>query len=97
MAESPMSSPSAVAAADAAAATRSATLQADGRIPILQNNVGHAGMGGPVELDGAEWDRTVASNLERIFLACKHAIPATLRHRKGTIVSISGGLSCRVG
>jgi NAD(P)-dependent dehydrogenase (short-subunit alcohol dehydrogenase family) len=54
-------------------------------------------MGGPVELDGAEWDRTVASNLKRIFLACKHAIPATLRHRKGTIVSISGGLSCRVG
>ena len=103
MAESPMSSPSAGAAAVAVAADVTngedvaATLKSDGRIPILQFDVGYAGMGGPAELDEAEWDRTVALNLKRIPLACKHSIPAMLRRREGAIVNICGGLSCRAG
>ena len=88
MAESPMSSTSASAAAVALAAEVTngedvaATLKSDGRIPILQFDVGYAGMGGPVELDKTEWDRTIALNLKGIFLACTHAIPAMPRRRK---------------
>ena len=52
-------------------------------------------MGGPVELDEAEWDRAIALNLKRTFLACKHSIPAMLGRRKDAIVNISGRLSCR--
>lgn len=74
--------------ADVAAAV-AATLQAHGRIDILHNNVGYAGMGGPVELDEAEWDRLVALNLRGVFLACKHAIPVMLGCQKGVIVNIS--------
>lgn len=33
------------------------TVKAHGRIDVLHNNVGHAKMGGPVELSEAEWDR----------------------------------------
>ena len=66
-----------------------ATLDRYGRIEILHNNVGYAGMGGPVELDEAEWDRIVALNLKGTFLACKHALPAMLRQGNGVIVNIS--------
>src|SRR3954453_15167671 len=52
-----------------------ATLDRHQRIDILHNNVGYAGMGGPVELEEAEWDRIVALNLKGTFLACKHTLP----------------------
>ena len=60
-----------------------------GRIDVLHNNVGIAVMGGPVELDEAEWDRVMAVNLKSIFLACKHVIPVMLRQGKGAIVNVS--------
>ena len=46
-------------------------------------------------MDEAEWDRAIALNPKGISLACTHAIPAMLRRRKGAMVNISGGLSCR--
>jgi len=66
-----------------------ATLQRYGRIDILHNNVGYAGMGGPVELEEAEWDRIVALNLKGTFLACKHTLPAMLAQGRGVIINIS--------
>ena len=76
---------------DAASMERAAadTLAAHGRIDILHNNVGHAGMGGPVELSEAEWDREIALNLKGVFLACKFVLPAMLRQGRGAIVNIS--------
>ena len=65
------------------------TLAAHGRIDILHNNVGHAGMGGPVELSEEQWDREIALNLKGVFLACKYALPAMLRQGRGAIVNIS--------
>jgi NAD(P)-dependent dehydrogenase (short-subunit alcohol dehydrogenase family) len=66
-----------------------ATLARNGRIDILHNNVGYAGMGGPVELEEAEWDRIVALNLKGTFLACKHALPAMIAQGRGAIINIS--------
>ncbi|MCS6879123.1 MAG: SDR family oxidoreductase, partial [Geminicoccaceae bacterium] len=60
-----------------------------GRIDVLHNNVGIAVMGGPVELDEAEWDRVMAVNLKSVFLSCKHVIPVMLRQGKGAIVNVS--------
>ncbi len=65
------------------------TLQAHARIDILHNNVGQAGMGGPIELSEADWDRLIAINLKGVFLACKHVLPVMLRQGKGAIVNIS--------
>ncbi|MCS6779283.1 MAG: SDR family oxidoreductase [Geminicoccaceae bacterium] len=82
------------AACDVTRSEQIAELVADvqarhGRIDILHNNVGIAVMGGPVELDEAEWDRVMAVNLKSVFLACKHVIPVMLRQGKGTIVNVS--------
>ena len=66
-----------------------AALAAHGRIDVLHNNVGHAGMGGPLELSEAEWDREIALNLKGVFLACKYALPSMLAAGRGAIVNIS--------
>ena len=66
-----------------------AAVAAHGRLDILHNNVGYAGMGGPGELPEAEWDRIVDLNLKGVFLACKHALPVMLRQGRGAIVNIS--------
>ena len=60
-----------------------------GRIDILHNNVGHATMGGPVELDEAAWHRTMDLNVTSCFLTCKHVLPHMLRQRRGAIVNVS--------
>lgn len=65
------------------------TLGRHGRIDILHNNVGQAGMGGPVDLPEADWDRLIDVNLKGVFLACKHVIPAMLAQGSGAIVNIS--------
>ncbi len=66
-----------------------AVMQRRGRIDILHNNVGFAGMGGPVELGEEEWQRALDLNLKTVFLACKHTLPVMLRQGKGAIVNIS--------
>jgi len=65
------------------------TMRLHGRIDVLHNNVGCAGMGGPVELPEAEWDRLMDLNLKGVFLACKHVLPVMLRQGKGAIINIS--------
>ena len=60
-----------------------------GRLDILHNNVGHAGMGGPAELAESEWDRILDLNLKGVFLACRHALPVMLAQGRGAIVNVS--------
>ncbi len=78
-----------VTQSDSVAAAVADTMRLHGRIDVLHNNVGHAGMGGPVELPEAEWDRLLDLNLKGVFLACKHTLPIMLRQGKGAIVNIS--------
>lgn len=59
------------------------------RIDILHNNVGHARMGGPVELGEEEWDREIDLNLKGVFLAAKHVLPLMLAQKKGVVTNIS--------
>ena len=66
-----------------------AAMARHGRIDVLHNNVGQAGMGGPIELEQAEWDRLLAVNLTGVFLACKHVLPVMLAQGRGAIVNIS--------
>ncbi|ACA16222.1 short-chain dehydrogenase/reductase SDR [Methylobacterium sp. 4-46] len=60
-----------------------------GRIDVLHNNVGHATMGGPVELDEADWQRALDLNVTGCFLTCKHVLPHMLARRAGAIVNVS--------
>ncbi|EDP61222.1 dehydrogenase [alpha proteobacterium BAL199] len=66
-----------------------------GRIDILQNVVGIAKMGGPIELDEAEWRQVMDVNLTSVFLACKHVLPVMLAQHKGAIVNISSVAAIR--
>jgi NAD(P)-dependent dehydrogenase (short-subunit alcohol dehydrogenase family) len=63
-------------------------LELFGRVDVLVNNVGIVSLGGPVELDEAEWDRVHAVNLKSAFLTCKHVLPVMQRQGRGAIVNI---------
>ena len=66
-----------------------------GRIDVLQNNVGIVSVGGPVELEEAEWDRVLDINLKSFYLACKYVLPYMERQGAGAIVNISSVTSIR--
>ena len=71
------------------------TLRKWKRIDVLHNNVGHARMGGPVELTEEEWDREIALNTKGIFHACKHVLPVMVKQAKGAIINISSTAGLR--
>ena len=65
-------------------------LQALGGLDVLVNNAGTAGPTGPVEtLDLSEWRRTLAVNLDGMFLCARAAVPALRRAGGGSIVNLS--------
>jgi len=78
-----------VADARQVAAAVEACLGAYGGIDVLHNNVGIASLGGPVELDEAEWDRVADVNLKSVYLSCKYALPHMVRGGRGAIVNIA--------
>jgi len=75
--------------ADCAAMVK-ATLDRFGRLDFLDNNVGIARRNTVVEEDTEGWQRVMQVNVETMFLASKHAIPAMLASAGGgAIVNIS--------
>ena len=78
-----------VAKRDQVEAMVQACLDSYGRIDVLVNNVGIARVGGPVELDEAEWDRVMAVNLTSTFLTCKSVLPVMAGQGGGAIVNIA--------
>ena len=78
-----------VASASDVESAVNACLDRFGRIDILHNNVGVVDVGGPIEVTEQAWDRTFATNVKGMFLACKHTLPAMLRQGCGSIINIS--------
>jgi NAD(P)-dependent dehydrogenase (short-subunit alcohol dehydrogenase family) len=60
-----------------------------GRLDCLDNNVGIGSKGTVVEETEENWARVMHVNVDTMFLACKHAIPAMIRNGGGSIVNIS--------
>jgi len=61
-----------------------------GRLDLLDNNVGIASKGSVVEENADTWRRVMQVNVESMFLASKHAIPAMLRTAgAGAIVNVA--------
>ena len=60
-----------------------------GRLDFLDNNVGIGGRGSVVDETQENWRRVMQVNVETMFLASKHAIPAMIRGGGGAIVNVS--------
>jgi NAD(P)-dependent dehydrogenase (short-subunit alcohol dehydrogenase family) len=65
-------------------------LERFGRLDLLDNNVGIASKGSVVEEDPQFWRRVMQVNVESMFLASKHAIPAMIKSAgSGAIVNVA--------
>ena len=71
------------------AAMVEAALARFGRLDLLDNNVGIGSRGSVVDESAETWRRVMQVNVETMFLAAKHAIPAMLRAGGGAIVNVS--------
>jgi len=61
-----------------------------GRLDLLDNNVGIASKGSVVEEDPQVWRRVMQVNVDSMFLAAKHAIPAMIKTAgAGAIVNVA--------
>jgi 3(or 17)beta-hydroxysteroid dehydrogenase len=75
--------------------TIAALIAADGRLDILVNNAGITGLesgSGPHDPENtsmADWRAVHATNLDGVFLGCKHAIRAMRPTGTGSIINIS--------
>ena len=63
-----------------------------GRLDVLYNNAAVQMSGRLLECTEAEWDLTMATNLDAIFWACRAAIPAMLAGGSGSIINTASVL-----
>lgn len=61
----------------------------DHRIDVLFNNAGIMDTGDPLELEIADWDRTIAVNVRGMYLMARAVLPAMIGQRSGSIVNTS--------
>jgi len=71
------------------AAMVQAALDRFGRLDLLDNNVGIGSRGSVLDETEDSWRRIMQVNVETMFLAAKHAIPAMMRAGGGAIVNVS--------
>jgi NAD(P)-dependent dehydrogenase (short-subunit alcohol dehydrogenase family) len=71
------------------AAMVEAALDTYGRLDLLDNNVGIGSRGTVVDESEEGWRRVMEVNVDSMFLAAKHAIPAMRRAGGGAIVNVS--------
>lgn len=65
------------------------TISSLGKIDILINDAGIAGLGAAHELPEEEWDTMLDINLKGVWLSCKAVIPHMIGRKSGSIISYS--------
>lgn len=65
-------------------------LHAHGKIDVLVNNAGSAGITAPIdELSPDDWSDVINSNLTSTYLCCHHVVPGMKQRRWGRIINLS--------
>jgi NAD(P)-dependent dehydrogenase (short-subunit alcohol dehydrogenase family) len=73
-----------------ACAAVGAVLEREGRLDVLVNNAGIAGLASPVaDYPEDEWRRILSIDLDGVFYCCKAALPHMLERGSGRIVNIA--------
>jgi len=65
------------------------TVKTFGKIDIMVNNAGIAGLGAAHELKEEEWDAMLDINLKGVWHGCKAVIPHMIEKQSGNIISYS--------
>jgi len=68
------------------------TVAAFGNVDVLYNNAAVQMSGRLVECTEDEWDRTIATNLNAVFWACRAALPVMLESGRGSIINTASVL-----
>jgi len=68
------------------------TVAAFGRLDVLYNNAAVQMSGRLVECTEDDWDRTISTNLNAVFWACRAALPEMLKGDRGSIINTASVL-----
>ena len=82
-----------VADEDETRALADAVLAEHGRIDVLFNNAGIAGVGDVEETTLELWERVMRVNARGVFLMSKAVVPAMIAQRSGSIVNMSSAIA----
>jgi 3-oxoacyl-[acyl-carrier protein] reductase len=63
-----------------------------GRLDALVNNAGRTQVGPFLEIDPADWDEVIRTDLTAAFHTCRAALPSMVERGSGTIVNIASRL-----
>jgi NAD(P)-dependent dehydrogenase (short-subunit alcohol dehydrogenase family) len=74
-------------------ALANAALAEHGRIDVLFNNAGIAGVGDVAETTLELWERVMRVNARGVFLMSKAVVPAMIARRSGSIVNMSSAIA----
>lgn len=78
-----------VTSLDSVRAAATFAVERFGQIDVLHNNVGVTHMGGPVDLDEAQFELSVDLNLGSVYRTCKAVLPHMLERKSGAIINVS--------